>query len=85
GLSLVGVAGDLVLLFAGLELVSIPTYILLGLKRTDARGQEASLKYFFLSLVASAIFLYALVCLYGLGGSTDLQAIAVGGGGGGGG
>ena len=77
GLSLVGVAGDLVLLFAGLELVSIPTYILLGLKRTDARGQEASLKYFFLSLVASAIFLYALVCLYGLGGSTDLQAIAV--------
>ena len=76
GLSLVGVAGDLVLLFAGLELVSIPTYILLGLKRTDARGQEASLKYFFLSLVASAIFLYALVCLYGIGGSTDLQAIA---------
>jgi NADH-quinone oxidoreductase subunit N len=76
GLSLVGVAGDLVLLFVGLELVSIPTYILLGLKRTDARGQEASLKYFFLSLVASAIFLYALVCLYGIGGSTDLGAIA---------
>jgi NADH-quinone oxidoreductase subunit N len=76
GLSLVGVASDLVLLFAGLELVSIPTYILLGLKRTDAHGQEASLKYFFLSLVASAIFLYALVCLYGIGGSTDLQAIA---------
>jgi NADH-quinone oxidoreductase subunit N len=76
GLSLVGVSGDLVLLFAGLELVSIPTYILLGLKRNDARGQEASLKYFFLSLVASAIFLYALVCLYGIGGSTDLQAIA---------
>ena len=76
GLSLVGVAGDLVLLFAGLELVSIPTYVLLGLRRTDARGQEASLKYFFLSLVASALFLYALACLYGLGGSTDLQAIA---------
>jgi NADH-quinone oxidoreductase subunit N len=76
GLSLVGVAGDLVLLFAGLELVSIPTYILLGLKRTDARGQEASIKYFFLSLVASAVFLYALVCLYGIAGSTDFEAIA---------
>jgi len=76
GLSLVGVAGDLVLLFVGLELVSIPTYILLALKRTDAHGQEASLKYFFLSLVASAIFLYAAVCLYGIGGSTNLQAIA---------
>ncbi|MFM8952934.1 MAG: proton-conducting transporter membrane subunit, partial [Planctomycetaceae bacterium] len=76
GLSLVGVAGDLVLLFVGLELVSIPTYILLALKRIDAPGQEASLKYFFLSLVSSSLFLYAAVCLYGIGGSTDLQAIA---------
>ncbi|MFM7036023.1 MAG: NADH-quinone oxidoreductase subunit N [Planctomycetia bacterium] len=75
GLSLVGVANDLVLLFVGLELVSIPTYILLALKRTDAAGQEASLKYFFLSLVASALFLYSAVCFYGLGGSTNLQAI----------
>jgi len=75
GLSLVGVADDLVLLFVGLELVSIPTYILLALKRTDAHGQEAGLKYFFLSLIASAVFLYALVCLYGIGGSTSLPAI----------
>jgi len=75
GLSLVGVADDLVLLFVGLELVSIPTYILLALKRTDAHGQEAGLKYFFLSLVASAVFLYGLVCLYGIGGSTNLAVI----------
>jgi len=75
GLSLAAVADDLVLLFVGLELVSIPTYILLALKRTDAHGQEASLKYFFLSLVASALFLYAAVCLYGIGGSTNLTLI----------
>lgn len=75
GLSLATVADDLVLLFIGLELVSIPTYILLALKRTDAHGQEASLKYFFLSLVASALFLYATVCLYGIGGSTSLSVI----------
>jgi len=75
GLALVGLANDLVLLFVGLELVSIPTYILLALKRNDAAGQEASLKYFFLSLVASALFLYSVVCLYGLGGSTSLPAI----------
>lgn len=75
GLSLAAVADDLVLLFVGLELVSIPTYILLALKRTDAHGQEASLKYFFLSLVASALFLYAAVCLYGIGGSTSLAVI----------
>jgi len=76
GLSLVGVAGDLVLLFAGLELVSIPTYILLGLKRTDARGQEAALKYFYLSLIASAVFLYGATTLYGIAGTTSLAGIA---------
>lgn len=76
GLSLAGCARDLVLLFVGLELVSIPTYVLLALKRIDGRGQEAALKYFFLSLLASALFLYALVCLYGIGGSTDLARIA---------
>jgi len=75
GLSIVGLANDLVLLFVGLELVSIPTYILLSLKRSDAAGQEASLKYFYLSLIASALFLYSVVCLYGLGGSTSLAAI----------
>lgn len=76
GLSIVGLANDLVLLFVGLELISIPTYILLSLKRSDAAGQEASLKYFYLSLIASALFLYSVVCLYGLGGSTSLVAIS---------
>ena len=75
GLSLAAVANDLVLLFTGLELVSIPTAILLGLKRTDAAGQEAGLKYFFLSLVASSLFLYGVVCLYGIGGSTEMATI----------
>jgi len=76
GLSLVGAAQDLGLLFIGLELVSVPTYILLGLARSSPRGQEAAMKYFFLSLLASAFFLYALVCLYGIGGSTSLATIA---------
>ena len=76
GLSLVACASDLVLLFVALELVSIPTYVLLGLARQTARGQEATLKYFFLSLVASAFFLYAIVCLYGIGGSTKLVDVA---------
>ena len=76
GLSLVGVAGDLVLLFSGLEMVSIPTYVLLALKRTDARGQEAALKYFFLSLIASAVFLYGAATLYGIAGTTSLSGIA---------
>lgn len=75
GMMLVAVAGDLVLLFVGLELVSIPTYILLYLGRRDAASQEATTKYFFLSILASAMFLYGLSFLYGATGSTDLRVI----------
>jgi len=78
GLSLVVGSSDLVLLFLGLELISIPTYILLYLDRHDAAGQEATLKYFFLSLLASAFLLYGFSFLYGVGGSTDLRLIAAG-------
>jgi NADH-quinone oxidoreductase subunit N len=75
GLMLVAVAGDLVLLFVALELISIPTYILLYIGRRDEASQESATKYFFLSVMASAILLYGLSFLYGLAGSTDLAAI----------
>ncbi|MEZ6068808.1 MAG: proton-conducting transporter membrane subunit [Pirellulales bacterium] len=72
---LTAVAGDLVLLFLGLELVSIPTYLLLLVARRDALGEEAGAKYFFLSLLASALFLYGLSFLYGIAGSTALADV----------
>jgi NADH-quinone oxidoreductase subunit N len=75
GLMLVAVAGDLVLMFVGLELISIPTYILLYLGRRDAASQEAAAKYFFLSILASAMLLYGLSFLYGTAGSTHLETI----------
>jgi NADH-quinone oxidoreductase subunit N len=75
GLMLVFGAGDLVLLFVALELISIPTYVLLHLGRRDARGQEAAAKYFFLSVLSSAIVLYGFSFLYGAGGSTQLAAL----------
>ncbi len=75
GLMLTSIAGDLVLLFVSLEMISIPTYILLYLGRRDAACQESAAKYFFLSILASAIFLYGLSFLYGTTGSTDLAAI----------
>ena len=75
GLMLVSGAGDLVLLFVGLELISIPTYVLLYLGRHDAARQEAAAKYFFLSVLSSAILLYGFSFLYGLAGSTDLAAV----------
>jgi len=75
GVMLVGAAGELVLVFLGLELVSIPTYILLYLGRRDAESREAAAKYFFLSLLASAMLLYGFSFLYGAAGSTGLDAI----------
>jgi NADH-quinone oxidoreductase subunit N len=75
GLMLTAGAGDLVLLFVTLELISIPTYILLYMGRRDAACQEAAAKYFFLSILASAMLLYGLSFLYGAAGSTQLSAI----------
>ncbi len=76
GLMLVATGFDLVLIFLGLELVSIPTYVVLYVGRRDAHGQEAAAKYFFLSVLSSALLLYGFSFLYGLGGSTQLDEIA---------
>jgi len=75
GLMIVCRAGELVLLFLGLELISIPTYILLFLGRKDSASHEATTKYFFLSVLSSAVLLYGLSFLYGITGSTQLVEI----------
>jgi NADH-quinone oxidoreductase subunit N len=75
GLMLASGAAELVLLFVGLELISIPTYVLLYLGRRDASSQEAAMKYFFLSVLSSAILLYGFSFLYGVSGSTELVKI----------
>lgn len=76
GLAFVGSANDLTTLFLALELVSIPTYVLLSVCRRDVNGREAMLKYFTLSSFSSCIFLLGLSYLYGIAGSTDLESIA---------
>jgi NADH-quinone oxidoreductase subunit N len=75
GVNLVAASNDLVSLFLSLELVSIPTYVLLYLPRRDRRGGEAALKYFLLSIFSSALVLYGLSWLYGVGGTTNLTAL----------
>lgn len=75
GTMLVGSANDLVLLFLALEMISIPTYVVLYLPRHEARNQEAALKYFVLSVFASALFLFGLSYLYGISGTTNLTAL----------
>lgn len=65
-------ASELVLLFLGLELVSIPTYILLFIGRPGRSSAEATAKYFYLSILSSAMLLYGFSFLYGMTGTTTL-------------
>lgn len=71
GANLVATANDLVALFVALELVSIPTYVMLYLSRTDTAGLEATAKYFLLSIFSSAFVLYGLSIFLGSAGSTN--------------
>jgi NADH-quinone oxidoreductase subunit N len=67
---------DIVLLFIGLELMAISTYVLVGFLRRDRRSNEAALKYLLLGAFSSGIFAYGLSLLYGIAGSTNLRFIA---------
>ena len=75
GLSMVGRANDLISLFLALEMISIPTYVLLYLPARARGGQEAALKYFLLSVLSSAVLLFGFSYLYGITGSTNLAVI----------
>jgi NADH-quinone oxidoreductase subunit N len=75
GMSLMAASGDLILTFLGIEILSIATYVLAGFKRTDARSNESSLKYFLLGSFATAILLYGIALIYGGTGSTNYQTI----------
>jgi NADH-quinone oxidoreductase subunit N len=68
-------ANELIMIFIGLEISSIASYVLAGFLRDDKRANEASLKYFLLGSFATAFFLYGIAWIYGLTGSTNLAAI----------
>jgi NADH-quinone oxidoreductase subunit N len=69
---------DVVLIFIGLELMAISTYVLVGFLRTDRRSNEAALKYLLLGAFSSGVFAYGLSLFYGLTGSTTLLGIRSG-------
>jgi NADH-quinone oxidoreductase subunit N len=68
-------AVDLLPLFLGLELMSIPIYVLAGFDRRKLRSNESALKYFLIGSFASAILLYGMALLYGVAGATSFAAI----------
>ncbi len=75
GMAALGTANDLITLFVALEILSLALYVLAGLARRDRRSQEASLKYFILGAVASAILLYGMALTYVAVGTVDLPSI----------
>jgi NADH-quinone oxidoreductase subunit N len=75
GTSLTGLANELITLYLALELISIPTYVLLYLPRTDRPAQEAAVKYFLLSIFSSGLLLFGFSYLYGLTGTTNIPAM----------
>jgi NADH-quinone oxidoreductase subunit N len=70
-------ATDLMLIFIGLELMSVPVYVLTGVNRRDARSAEGALKYFLLGAFSSAFFLLGVALVFGATGTTNLGEIAV--------
>lgn len=69
-------ANDLIVMFLGLEILSIAVYVLAGLHPRRRRSGEAALKYFVLGGFSSAFFLYGIAMVYGATGSTNLTRIA---------
>jgi len=72
GMCFMAASTDLIMIFLGLEISSISTYILAGYRREDPLCNEASLKYFLLGSFATAFLLYGIAFVYGLTGTTNL-------------
>ncbi len=76
GMCVLASSSDLVTLFLGLELMTMPSYLLTGLHKTDRYSNEGGLKYFLLGSFASAILLFGVAWVYGLTGTTNIAEIA---------
>ena len=76
GMLTLAAARDLVTLLISLEVVSLPAFVLVGLRRGDPRGIEAALKFFLFSVVATGLTVYGMALLYGVTGSVHVDGIA---------
>jgi NADH-quinone oxidoreductase subunit N len=75
GMMLMATAGDLIVIFLGLETMSIPVYVLAGIMRRNARSNEAAIKYFLLGAFSTGFLLYGIALVYGATGSIKLGPI----------
>jgi NADH-quinone oxidoreductase subunit N len=75
GMMLIASANDLIILFLGIELMSVCLYVLAGFIRTKERANEAALKYFLLGAFSTGFLLYGIALMYGTVGTTNLVMI----------
>lgn len=76
GMLTIASSRDLIAIFVSLELISIPTFVLAGLRRSDLRSNEAALKFFLFGVLSSALMIYGMSLVYGITGTTNLRAIS---------
>jgi NADH-quinone oxidoreductase subunit N len=77
GMMLAAAAADLLILYLGLELMTLCSYVLVGITRERSVSNEAAIKYFLLGSFASALLLYGIALTYGVTGATNFRAIAL--------
>jgi NADH-quinone oxidoreductase subunit N len=75
GMMLVATAGDLVVLYIGIELAGLSSYALVAFRKTNKKGAEAAVKYMIIGSVASAVMLYGISLIYGLTQTTDIYEL----------
>ena len=77
GMMFMTMGSDLIVIFTGLEILSVSLYVLTGIDSKDRRSNESSVKYFLMGAFASAFLLYGIAFLYGATGSTSLNEISM--------
>jgi NADH-quinone oxidoreductase subunit N len=78
GISIVSAFNSLLMLFLGIEIISIPLYILTGSDKRNLKSNEAALKYFLMGSFSTGIMLMGITLIYGVKGSFDMEVIRTG-------
>ena len=76
GMLLMSLAGDLILVFLAIELLSLPLYVMSGFARPEKGSEEAAMKYFILGAFSSAFLVYGIALIFGATGTTNMAGVA---------
>ena len=77
GMLLMSLAGDLILVFLAIELLSLPLYVLSGFARPEKSSEESAMKYFILGAFSSAFLVYGIALIFGSTGTTNMAGVAL--------